>query len=47
MPTQTQLLDGLDLFSDPRVVDAGTADGSCVISENPATGQPIAAPPRC
>ena len=31
------------LFADPRVVDAASADDACVISENPATAQPIAA----
>ena len=33
----------LDLLKNPRVVDAAAADGSCVVSENPATGEPIAA----
>jgi aldehyde dehydrogenase (NAD+) len=39
----TDLLSTLDIFQDPRVVDAATAGDDCVISENPATGQPIAA----
>jgi aldehyde dehydrogenase (NAD+) len=33
----------LDLLDDPRVVDAAGADSRCVVSENPATGKPIAA----
>ena len=33
----------LDLFADPRVVDPAAADDACVVSENPATGEPIAA----
>jgi len=37
-------LDALDVMSDPRVMDAASAPKTgCVISENPATGQPIAA----
>ncbi|MCA9296408.1 MAG: aldehyde dehydrogenase family protein, partial [Phycisphaerales bacterium] len=37
------VLESVDLLSDPRVVDAATADDSCVVSINPATGKPIAA----
>jgi aldehyde dehydrogenase (NAD+) len=38
-----QLLESIDIFSDPRVVDAASAKGSgFVISENPATAQPLA-----
>ena len=38
-----QAVTDLDLFADPRVVDPAAADDSCVISENPATGEAIAA----
>ena len=34
---------GLDLLQNPRVVDAAAADASCAVSDNPATGEPIAA----
>jgi aldehyde dehydrogenase (NAD+) len=37
------VLESVDLLSDPRVIDAASADDSCVVSINPATGQPIAA----
>ncbi len=33
----------LDLLSDPRVVEPSSAGPACAISENPATGEPIAA----
>ena len=33
----------MSLFDDPRVVAAGKADDGCVVTENPATGVPIAA----
>jgi len=40
----SQTLDALDVMSDPRVKDAASAPKSgYVISDNPATGQPIAA----
>lgn len=32
-----------ELLSDPRVLEPALADDGCVVSENPATGQPIAA----
>ena len=38
-----QLVADLDLLADPRVVDAAAADDSCILSENPARGEPIAA----
>ena len=38
-----RLVADLDLFADERVVDPETADESCLISHNPATGEPIAA----
>jgi aldehyde dehydrogenase (NAD+) len=37
------LIDALDLFSDPRIVDPAMADEGCIVSVNPATGEPIAA----
>ncbi|MHC4810472.1 MAG: L-piperidine-6-carboxylate dehydrogenase [Planctomycetota bacterium] len=39
----TDCLDRIDLFSDPRVTDAGLATDGHVVTENPATGEPIAA----
>ncbi len=43
MMNAQQILDRLGLLSDPRVVRAGSPTDGAVISENPATGQPIAA----
>ncbi|MCA9282345.1 MAG: aldehyde dehydrogenase family protein [Phycisphaeraceae bacterium] len=43
MNNAKQVLDRLSLFDDPRVVAAGKADDGCVVTENPATGEPIAA----
>ncbi|MCH8823988.1 MAG: aldehyde dehydrogenase family protein [Planctomycetes bacterium] len=37
------LLNELNLFSDPRVIDPSAADDSMAISENPATSKPLAA----
>ena len=41
MPHQT--LASMDLFSDPRVADARSAGEGHVVSENPATEEPLAA----
>ncbi|MBT8484730.1 MAG: aldehyde dehydrogenase family protein [Phycisphaerales bacterium] len=40
---KNHVLDAIDLFADPRVTDAGAAGADCVVSENPATGEPLAA----
>jgi hypothetical protein len=38
-----QILESIDIFSDPPVIDAASAKGSgFVISENPASAQPLA-----
>lgn len=37
-----QVLQSVDIFSDPRVVDPAMADDGCVISENPADGSQLA-----
>ena len=37
------VLESIDLFRDPRVVDAASADDGCVVSYNPATEEPLAA----
>ena len=39
----TDCLDRIDLFSDPRVTDAGLATDGHIVTQNPATGEPIAA----
>ncbi|MHC5023471.1 MAG: L-piperidine-6-carboxylate dehydrogenase [Planctomycetota bacterium] len=38
-----QLLESINLFGDPRVTDPAAAGDRHVISENPATGEPLAA----
>ncbi len=38
-----QAVADLDLLSDPRLVDAAAADDRCAVSDNPASGEPIAA----
>lgn len=43
MTSARQTLERLSLFDDPRVVKAERADDSHVVSESPATGEPIAA----
>ncbi len=35
--------DAIRIFEDPRVTDPRTADDGCVLTENPATGEPLAA----
>ncbi|MEM7228129.1 MAG: aldehyde dehydrogenase family protein [Planctomycetota bacterium] len=37
------VLESVDVFSDPRVVDPASAGDDCVVSINPADGQPLAA----
>ncbi len=39
----TTILSDLDIFSDPRVTDAKAAGDGYIVSENPATGEAIAA----
>jgi aldehyde dehydrogenase (NAD+) len=39
----TKVLGAIDIFSDPRVTDPATAGDGYAISENPATGEPLAA----
>ncbi len=38
-----QAVADLELTSDPRVVEAAATDDRCAVSDNPATGEPIAA----
>ena len=38
-----RLVADLDLLADPRVLDPAAADESCLVSENPARAEPIAA----
>ena len=38
-----QVVTDLQLLDDPRVVNSASADDSCVVSENPARGEPIGA----
>jgi len=39
----TDVLNKIDLFADPRVTDASAATDGHVVTENPATGEPLAA----